>query len=53
MNINLGIDSVTGEIRNAGKNPRFTMWTSFLLFSTIVMGSSVGEVCRLLNVSEP
>jgi len=39
----MNIDTVTGELKNAGKNPRFTYWTAFLLFSTIVMATAVGE----------
>lgn len=38
-----GVDTSTGEPLEQGRSPRFIYWVSFLVFSTITLGSSVAE----------
>lgn len=48
----MNIDQNTGEVVNQGRSPRFTLWVSFLVFSTITMGSAVGVVRTYVVATE-
>lgn len=38
------IDMETGESIGSGRSPRFSLWTAFLAFSTVVMLSAIQTV---------
>ena len=42
------IDMETGESTSSGRSPRFSLWTAFLVFATIVMISAIQVVCSCL-----
>jgi len=40
----MNINQETGEIMDQGRSPRFKLWISFLVFSTVTLVSAVGVV---------